>query len=464
MISVIIPAKNEQKFLECTLLHTRKVFDELNLSYEIIVCDNGSTDATSKIAKKHADLVVYEKIPHISKARNLGARASNGEFLIFIDSDTKITKKLMKYTLLKLKTKKIVSAISSYDNYPNLQSLGIWLYNILSMMFKLGVGQFIATSKDDFIKADAFNTSIYAFEDIELLKTYKKMFGRSYVLIAPYTVKTSSRKMTSGKSTKHFLQLLAGYLLGYDVASSKEKLVYWYKDNIKSSNSEKLKSISFLILFFLLTFQQSFIYTFNSIYTQNIGFLTLLIFVLFVISTFTNIKTFLFISLTTFIIELIGVKTGFPFGFYTYNTSDYWQAVLGVPIIISLAWYVIIITLTRIFKNPFLVGLNAIFIDVFIEDFALQKNIWIWNTSSIFTAPIVNYLSWGILSGLVSFIVINKFQYKNLSLFFASVCYGVLFLSIISFGFNIITFLILFYLGLIFYFAFSQSIKELLNS
>lgn len=86
VISFIIPAYNEEKYIERTLKSIKN--QETKIPYEVIVCDNNSTDKTVKVAKKYADKVVFEKKQGIVFARNTGFKHSKGEFLVHTDCDT----------------------------------------------------------------------------------------------------------------------------------------------------------------------------------------------------------------------------------------------------------------------------------------------------------------------------------------------------------------------------------------
>ncbi|MDD5054512.1 MAG: glycosyltransferase family A protein, partial [Candidatus Nanoarchaeia archaeon] len=68
VISVIIPAYNEEDSIEKTLISLKN--QKTKVPYEIIVCDNNSTDKTFKIAKKIADKTVKEKKQGGAYARN----------------------------------------------------------------------------------------------------------------------------------------------------------------------------------------------------------------------------------------------------------------------------------------------------------------------------------------------------------------------------------------------------------
>src|SRR5947208_6405466 len=90
MISFIVPAYNEETELTCTLGAIRAASSGLSQSVEIIVVDDASTDATPEIAEQAGARVVSIHRRQIGAARNAGARAAQGEYLFFVDADTRI--------------------------------------------------------------------------------------------------------------------------------------------------------------------------------------------------------------------------------------------------------------------------------------------------------------------------------------------------------------------------------------
>lgn len=84
-MSVVICARNAESTLDECLRHTCALDYE---PFEVIVVDDGSTDATASIARKH-DGVRLLSIPHagLAAARNEGLRAATGEIVAYLDSD-----------------------------------------------------------------------------------------------------------------------------------------------------------------------------------------------------------------------------------------------------------------------------------------------------------------------------------------------------------------------------------------
>lgn len=87
-ISVIIPTYNRERVIAQTL---QSVLDQEYPALEVLVCDDGSTDATVAIAQEFGapvQILPLEKnsgLPAVG--RNRGMRAATGEYIAFLDSD-----------------------------------------------------------------------------------------------------------------------------------------------------------------------------------------------------------------------------------------------------------------------------------------------------------------------------------------------------------------------------------------
>jgi len=86
-VSVVIPAYNEERYLErCLAALARQTFPAER--FEIIVVDNGSTDATAEIAHRFGVRVVSEPRKGVARARQAGFAAARGEIIASTDADT----------------------------------------------------------------------------------------------------------------------------------------------------------------------------------------------------------------------------------------------------------------------------------------------------------------------------------------------------------------------------------------
>ena len=88
MISFIVPAYNEETELPETLraIHSAAV----GYKFEIVLANDGSTDATAGIGEQFGARVISIERRQIAAARNAGARAARGDIFIFVDADTRI--------------------------------------------------------------------------------------------------------------------------------------------------------------------------------------------------------------------------------------------------------------------------------------------------------------------------------------------------------------------------------------
>jgi glycosyltransferase involved in cell wall biosynthesis len=84
-VSVVIPAYNAERFLAEAL---ESVFAQTTPAAEVIVVDDGSTDATPEVARSFRAVTLIEQQHRgVSVARNTGVRASKGELIAFLDAD-----------------------------------------------------------------------------------------------------------------------------------------------------------------------------------------------------------------------------------------------------------------------------------------------------------------------------------------------------------------------------------------
>jgi glycosyltransferase involved in cell wall biosynthesis len=98
-ISVILPAKNESEGLRQTLPALRLCFPEA----EIIVVDDGSTDATASVADELGATVLSSPYSMGNGAAiKRGARAASGDILVFMDADGQHDPALVQQLLDKL--------------------------------------------------------------------------------------------------------------------------------------------------------------------------------------------------------------------------------------------------------------------------------------------------------------------------------------------------------------------------
>jgi len=89
LVSVVIPAYNCEQYIKATVL---SVIDQTYKNIEIIIIDDGSSDATGAVCKSLANeydniIYIYESNGGVSRARNIGLNKCTGEYICFLDGD-----------------------------------------------------------------------------------------------------------------------------------------------------------------------------------------------------------------------------------------------------------------------------------------------------------------------------------------------------------------------------------------
>ncbi|CAN5180584.1 TIGR04283 family arsenosugar biosynthesis glycosyltransferase [soil metagenome] len=84
VISVIIPALNEERYIGKTLNH----LSTLKGNFEIIVVDGGSKDSTCELVNQYPAVKVFSSEKGRAAQMNTGALNSQGEILLFLHADT----------------------------------------------------------------------------------------------------------------------------------------------------------------------------------------------------------------------------------------------------------------------------------------------------------------------------------------------------------------------------------------
>jgi len=136
----------------------------------------------------------------------------------------------------------------------------------------------------------------------------------------------------------------------------------------------------------------------------SIQFVALLSYMLLNYSGRSVIINLTVLLLSGYFLELIGVKTSFPFGSYVY-TDKLQPQILQVPLTISLSWVVVVTGSFMIVSSLKTLNVFAIVtyssvlvlaFDLLLEPFAgFINGYWTWTFSFV---PIQNYISWFVIA------------------------------------------------------------------
>lgn len=202
-ISIVVPAFNEEKLLGTSLTSisdAASAFTDRGWTHELILCDNNSTDQTGKIAKAAGARVVFEPVNQIARARNTGAAAATGDWLVFVDADSRPTRVLFEDAAAAMATGRYVAGgvTVRLDGSHFVAGFVTGLWNCLSRIFKWVAGSFIFCEAAAFRQIGGFDTNLYASEEINLSKRLKRLArekGRSLVILHRHPLATSDRKL-----------------------------------------------------------------------------------------------------------------------------------------------------------------------------------------------------------------------------------------------------------------------------
>lgn len=201
IISIIIPAYNEEKYLPEGLTAIKTAMKRVTFAVEVIVVDNGSTDRTSQIAKDWGAKVVYESVHKIARVRNTGVKSACGEIILTVDADSKMHPNTLKTVYELMQNEEIIGgSVRVILNEKSLKAfIAVLLLRIIVHgLMQLGGGIYFCR-KRDFDAIGGFNEELYAAEDLDFaakLKSLGKKQNKKYLKeIKSIPLTTSARKL-----------------------------------------------------------------------------------------------------------------------------------------------------------------------------------------------------------------------------------------------------------------------------
>jgi glycosyltransferase involved in cell wall biosynthesis len=202
-VSVVIPAFNEERLLGESLRHIRSAMAALSgrgWETELIVCDNNSTDRTAEIARAAGARVVFEPVNQIARARNTGAAAATGDWLIFVDADSHPTRELFEDVAEAMAGGRCLAGgvIVRMETPSRAARWVAALWNWLSRLRRLMAGSFIFVDAGAFREVGGFSHELFAGEELDLsvkLQAAAKRRGKRIVILHRHPLLTSDRKL-----------------------------------------------------------------------------------------------------------------------------------------------------------------------------------------------------------------------------------------------------------------------------
>jgi hypothetical protein len=173
-VSVVIPNYNYAKTLRVCL---KAVVEQTYQAGEIVVVDDGSSDASVSIARSFPCTVVQTANRGVSAARNLGVKKSTGDIIFFLDSDIALRPDAIERSVELLESDPGLGFVCGvYDHEPLFDDGAIEHYKVLhghfwrirnagtvhAAFFSLG-----AIRRTVFEKVGPLDETLRATEDVE---------------------------------------------------------------------------------------------------------------------------------------------------------------------------------------------------------------------------------------------------------------------------------------------------------
>ncbi|HUE17314.1 MAG TPA: glycosyltransferase [Planctomycetaceae bacterium] len=196
--SILIPARNEEKYLPGCLESLTRAAEPFRNQVEVIVAVNRSTDRTEEIALAHGAVVVRSDARNLAKIRNTAAKAASGDIIVTVDADSRMSPRMLLDIDRLLRTGRYIGG--GVMIWPERWSLGIMATGIMLLPLVLRhrvSGGLFWCLREDFEAIGGFDETWVSVEDLDFakrLKAYGKSKGKRFGTIMRSHIVTSCRK------------------------------------------------------------------------------------------------------------------------------------------------------------------------------------------------------------------------------------------------------------------------------
>jgi glycosyltransferase involved in cell wall biosynthesis len=194
MISIVIPAHNEQNYL-------RETLDALQQQtygwLEVIVVANGCSDRTAEIARGRCHRLIVLSKKNLGLARNLGARMARGEVLLFLDADTVLDSTALHHIARAFTPDCAGGTVKGKPSKADPRYR--FLYFLKNLLHRSGLhpgsSGVILCWKEHFVRVGGFDEGLEVRENSHLIRRLLR-YGR-YKYVGAVTASTSMRRFES---------------------------------------------------------------------------------------------------------------------------------------------------------------------------------------------------------------------------------------------------------------------------
>ena len=234
LISVVIPSYNHSKYVISAI---KSALDQEKVDCEVIVVDDGSTDATKQLLETYIPAInyIYQENKGLSAARNTGIKNAKGEFIAFLDADDMWLPDKLSMQLREFFHSSEIGLVGcggyfmsesratlnqfiklSYKSHKSLLK-NLCLKNIVSG------GSEALIKKECFDKVGMFDESLRAAEDwdmwLRILSKYEARFVEKPLVKIRVSENSMSGSSNADKMLKNELIVLDKYFSNYNMSN-----------------------------------------------------------------------------------------------------------------------------------------------------------------------------------------------------------------------------------------------------
>ena len=211
--SFVVPCHNEERIiaeaLECLL-----GLDYPKDRYEIIIVENGSTDATFEIAKRYEgpNCRIYQSEKGVSRARNFGAQKCSAEMEwgLAMDADTFLKKNFLKELNAYLEAHPDVAYGTveiTLDDYSRRGRFWGWFTNYFDRLFKV-LHRIHIVRRDLFLRVH-YDEGLVSGEDVRYGRELSR-YGKYFFMNTDQVISSARRFVQKGYIPMLFINMRAG--------------------------------------------------------------------------------------------------------------------------------------------------------------------------------------------------------------------------------------------------------------
>ena len=213
-LSIIIPCLNEAEYVSNLLEDLAN--QDIEETFEVIVADSSSDDGTLQVAERFNDVLnlrtTYTKRLSAGHTRNAGTKDANGDFLLFLDADSRIKKHFLR-TLMNARDKYDADMMSTHfrsSGWHPFDLIFYWASSRFFMQSFLPGGKPLMTGCCQFVahelhqQINGYNDEQTVGEDVDYSRRIAE-HARRPVFVKRLKVTVSNRRFkTDGRLTMYY--------------------------------------------------------------------------------------------------------------------------------------------------------------------------------------------------------------------------------------------------------------------